>query len=379
MDEFYIKGSSDFSENKEVEIKVRNMVVLWEQEDKPIWKLWEKVLNYVHEGQALTLQRLGSRWDHVWHEHEHYKEGKNMVELGLKKGIFVKSDGAVITQLKKYGIPDTVIEKSDGTSLYITQDIALTKKKIDTFKGDKLHWVVGPDQTLALKQVFAVCEQFGIINVDQCVHLSYGYMSIKGSGKMSSRLGNVLYIDDLLDLVAGKVFEQIKNTEVSLDEKKTIAEKIGISAVKYSILKVGRTTDMQFSFDEDLSFEGNSGPYLMYSYVRCKNILSKIENNSDIKISVDKSKLSEYEILLLRKLIVFDEVIVSAVNGYSPNLLCSYLFELSKLFSSFYEKVPVIHEKDNELKLFRLSLVDSVSQVLKNGMKLLGMEIVEKM
>lgn len=379
MDEFYVKGSADFSENKEVEEIVRNMVVLWEQEDKLIWKLWDKVLTYVHDGQALTLNRLGSHWDYVWHEHEHYREGKKMVELGLKKGIFIKSEGAIITQLRKYRIPDTIVEKSDGTSLYITQDLALTKKKKEKFNADKMHWVVGPDQTLALKQVFAVCDQLDIIKVEQCMHLSYGYMSIKGSGKMSSRLGNVLYIDELLDLASNKIYDQIKNPEITINEKKILAEKIGVSAVKYAILKVGRLTDMQFSFEEDLAFDGNSGPYLMYCYVRCLNILAKSGNEQGELIPNGVCKMSDSEYLLLRKLVVFNEIIFSSVNGYSPNLVCSYLFELAKLFSSFYEQVPVVSEKDSDLRAFRLSLVKSVSQVLKNGMELLGMDVVEKM
>lgn len=379
MDEFYVKGASDFKDDKETEKIVRNMVVLWEQEDKLIWKLWEKVLSYVYEGQQQTLKRLGSRWDHVWHEHEHYKEGKQIVEDGLKKGVFIQSDGAVITQLKKYKIPDTIVVKSDGTSLYITQDLALTKKKRAKFNADKMHWIVGPDQTLALRQVFAVCEQMGIINVEQCMHLSYGYMSIKGSGKMSSRLGNVIYIDDLLDLASEKVLEQMKDSVISEDEKKVIAEKVGVSSVKYAILKVGRTTDMQFSFEEDLAFEGNAGPYLMYSYVRCINILNKCDDKAHINISNIVSGLEEMESLLLRKLMTFEDILISAVNSYSPNLLCLYLFELAKLFSSFYENIPVLQEKDEGKKRVRLLLVKAVSQVLKNGMELLGIEVVERM
>ena len=157
-------------------------------------------MNYSHQGLRATLERLGGIVDQYWYEHEIYKQGKEIVEAGIEKGIFKKlKDGAVVTDLKDFKLPDTIVLKKDGTSLYITQDLALTKLKKETFHPDKMHWVVGPDQNLALRQVFAVSDQFGVGEYDSFVHISFGYVTIKGSGKMSSRKGNVVYIDDLLD------------------------------------------------------------------------------------------------------------------------------------------------------------------------------------
>ncbi|MCL5675807.1 MAG: arginine--tRNA ligase [Patescibacteria group bacterium] len=191
VDELYTLGAQDFEKDKEVETQVRQLVVDWENEDKINRELWRKVLSYSYYGQEQTLKRLGNKWDKVWHEHEHYKTGKSLVEKGMKLGIFRKtSEGTILTDLKKFGLSDTVVIKSDGTALYITQDLALTKLKKDTFRADKLHWVIGPEQSLDLKQMFAVCQQLGIGKVEDYIHIAYGYMSIKGQGKMSSRLGN---------------------------------------------------------------------------------------------------------------------------------------------------------------------------------------------
>ncbi len=162
VDELYVKASNDFKENEDTQSKVRQMVIDWENGDEINWALWRKVMEYSHEGQEMTLKRLKSRWDHVWHEHEHYKLGKDLVEEGLKRGIFERTkEGTVITKLDSYRIPNTVVEKSDGTALYITQDLALTRLKKEKYSPDKMFWVIGPEQTLAMQQVFAVSEQLG--------------------------------------------------------------------------------------------------------------------------------------------------------------------------------------------------------------------------
>jgi len=278
VDHLYVKASGDFKD-KEVEKRVRKLVVDWEKEDKKTWALWEKVLSYSYAGQQLTLKRLGNKWDKVWHEHEHYKKGKELVGQGLKKGIFRKlSDGAILSDLKRYGLTDTILIKKDGSALYITQDLALTKLKRENFKADRLFWVIGPEQSLALKQLFAICEQLGIEKIDHFTHIAYGYMSIKGKGKMSSREGTVVYIDDLLDrieemaevLSSNASFNEDnieprlkklkqksrKRSRAQLDhiksysEVKDLAKKVAIGAVKYSILKVGRMKNIAFDLKE---------------------------------------------------------------------------------------------------------------------------------
>lgn len=377
VDQFYVKGSEDFESGEAVEKKVRKIVVDWEAGEPKTWALWKKVLNYSYIGQEMTLKRLGNKWDKVWHEHEHFRAGKEMVDLGLKKGIFKKlEDGAVVTDLSKYKLSDTIVRKSDGTALYITQDLALTKLKKETFKADKLFWVIGPEQSLAMQQMFAVCEQLGIGKRDEFVHLAYGYMSIKGQGKMSSRHGNVIYIDELLDLAKGRVKKIMDGADFNEKEIEQISEEVGVGAVKYSILKVGRLQNVAFDINESVSVEGNSGPYLQYTVARCNSVLAK----ADFKgLSLSETKygnLNSEETSILRTLIKFPETIEKAAESFSPNLICNYIYDLASKYNAFYNKDKIIGGENED---FRLALTFGVGQVLKNGLGLLGITSPERM
>lgn len=391
VDGLYVKGSTDFEQDKQVEQTVRQMVVDWEANDDNTRQLWQHVLNYSYLGQQLTLKRLGNCWDHVWHEHEHYHLGKEMVFEGLEKGIFVKLiDGAVATNLAKFDLPDTIIQKSDGTSLYITQDIALNKLKINKNHADKYHWVVGPEQKLALAQMFAICEQFGFVKRSDLVHISYGYMSIKGQGKMSSRAGNVLYIDDLLDLAKERAKALIKDGSLSDDQKNELSEKIGVGAVKYAILKVGRAVDMAFDIDSALSLEGNSGPYLQYTFARASSILRKAEILSqqlektltdalETQFNDLQHSLSQTDDKGLLKLIYqYPTIVQSAALNSEPSTLATYLYQLAQAFNSFYNQQQVLVD-EQLLKQYRLGLVAAVIKVLGSGLTLLGIEPLSKM
>lgn len=371
VDQLYVKASEDFKD-KDVETAVRQMVIQWENGDEKNRALWKKVLEFSHEGQERTYKRLGNHFDKIWHEDEHYQLGKDIVNAGLQKGVFKKlEDGAILTQLEAYNLPDTIIIKSDGTSLYITQDIALTKLKKDIFNPDKLHWVVGPEQTLALKQLFAICEQLGIAKREDLIHIPFGWMSIKGKGKMSSRTGNVVYIEDLLD----DAKKELLQLNFTASDKEHVAEILAVGAVKYSILKVGRTTDTAFDFQTSLSLEGDSGPYLQYTYARCQSILA--QNNNPLQSLSSSNTMTKEELSIVRHLIKFENVIESSAYQYAPNLLCSYLFELAQKFNLFYQKSPVL-KAEEQTRLLRLQLTAAVAQVLKNGLSLLGIETIEK-
>lgn len=383
VDELYTKASEAFERDKEAELTVRRFVIEWENNEQMNWALWAHVLNYSYEGQKLTLARLGNEWDKVWHENDHYKAGKKYVEEGLKKGVFKKTpEGTILTNLSSYGLPETVVIKSDGTALYITQDLALTALKKEKFQPEKLHWVIGPEQSLALKQMFAVCEQLGIVKVSDCVHIAYGYMSIKGKGKMSSRAGNVVYIDDLLDLARDRAKKlMVEGKRKSVNEK--LAEAIGVGAVKYGLLKVGRMTDTAFDLEESLSLEGDSGPYLQYTFARTQSVLSKAKELGfvvkGLKIG-NKVELNDEETALIRWIYRFPEVVSEAAQLYAPNLVCNFLFELAQRFNLFYQKHRILGEgvsKDGSN--FRLLLTAAVGQVLKNGLNLLGIEAPERM
>ena len=380
MDKLYVKGSEDFKDS-EIEAKVRKMVLDWEAKDEKIWALWTKVLDYIYLGQKMTLNRLGSKWDRVWHEHEIYEKGKEIVSKGLEKDIFKKlEDGAILTNLENYGIPDTIVIKKDGTSLYITQDLELTRLKLETFKPDKAYWVVGAEQSLALKQVFAVSEQLGFAKLDQLEHIAYGYLSIKGQGKMSSRMGNVIYIDDLIDIAKEEIKKiMVESKRVGENEVDLISEKIALGAIKYSTLKVGRLTDISFDLESSISFEGDSGPYIMYTFARCMSVTRdqeiNITQNFDNKICFE----TEEEVVLLKQLNKYSEILLNAGIGKAPNVLCAYLYNLAQKFNNFYTKHSILNAQSEEIKQSRLILTQATANVLQNGLKLLGIETVERM
>lgn len=378
----YVQAEELLSEDEEKEKMVRQMVVDWEKGDEIIWELWEYVLELAYSGIDRTLSRLGSHWDNIWYEHEHYKKGKNYVEEGLKKGIFKKlEDGAVLTQLEgKYNIPETILLKSDGTSLYITQDIALTDLKKKTFGADKLVWVVGPDQSLAMRQMFAVCEQLGIGKLSDFTHVTYGYVGLKDENgafkKMSSRSGSVVLIDDIIDEAKRAVEARFSTKEKQIGEdREALAEKLAIAAVKFAFLKSDRTQDMFFDIEQSVDVQGDSGIYVMYTYVRTQSILRKA-GSIDIDSFSAPAELGE-EAVLLRTLLYFEEVIVKSVNDLSVHHVAQYLLKLCSEFNRWYAKETILDDSGKEN--YRVALVDAVSITIKNGLALLGVETVDEM
>ena len=277
--ECYIAGSSDCKEFPESEISVRDMVIAWEAGDSIQRELWKKMLAWYYEGRNETLKDLGSHFDNEWNESDHYELGKDYVKKGVEMGILKTLDnGGILTDLEeKYGLSDTIVQKNDGTSLYITQDFALTDLKKKKWNADNFVWIVGPEQSLQFKQMFAVCEQLGIGTRDQFFHLPYGYVGLKtseGFKKMASREGNVILADDLLSLVKSNVtdkFNASEKREVYNDDHIKI---IALAAIKFAILKVARPLDMAFDIDESISISGNSGPYILYTYARTDISLS---------------------------------------------------------------------------------------------------------
>lgn len=382
VDDLYLKASVDMESSSEIEQKIRQMVVDWEAGDVKTHELWKKVLSYSYEGQKITLKRLGNKWDYVWHESDHYKDGKEYVEKGLKVGVFRHGDnGAIVTNLNKQKIPDTVVLKSDGTSLYLTQDIALTNKKINKFHPDKLFWVIGPEQSLAMKQLFAVCEQLRIGEGVVMEHLPYGFVSVKGTGKMSSRKGNALFIDDLLDSAKADAEKKITKPSIGQDQKYEIAEIVGVGALKYSILKVSRMQAVEVDLKEVVSLEGNSGPYIQYAYARTQSLFRKskllsIDNLKTVECPID---LVPEEMALIRMIYKFPEVVKDAGINYEPSMISSFIFELARKFNNFYGNCPILEIDDTNSRKFRLLLTMTVGQIIKNGLLLLGINTVDEM
>ena len=372
--ECYVAGEDWFRQSPNNEQIVRDLVISWEKGDQGVWKLWSLVLEYAYEGINRTLSRLGSYWDKVWYEHEHYQKGKDYVLAGLESGKFIKlEDGAVITNLEAdYGLPDTVLLKKDETSLYITQDIALTALKKDFYQANKLVWVIGPEQSLAMKQLFAVSEQLGIGELGDFTHVTYGYVGLRGDGgefkKMSSRAGTVILIDDVIDDVKSRLSLAIESG--STDDASL--EKLALSAVKFSILKSDRVVDLVFDPESSISVNGDSGVYLLYTLARINSVLNKAKSKADID---SKIALSERH-PLLQVLLYFPQVVKHSQASLSVHHIAQYLLELASLFNSWYAKETILDGTPEEG--VKLAIAQAVSITLKKGLGLLGIETVEK-
>jgi arginyl-tRNA synthetase len=378
--ECYVLGEKDFKNDPEIEKKTRELVVKWENDDKAVWEIWENVLSYAYQGINNTLNRLGNHWDKVWWEHEHYQDGKDFIEKGLEKGIFQKlEDGAVLTNLEKYNIPDTILLKKDGTSLYITQDIALTSIKKKTYNADKLVWVIGPEQSLAMKQLFTVSEQLGIGKVKDFTHVSYGYVGLKsgdgGFKKMSSREGTVVLIDDVIDNVKEKIKRKFVQENKDQDKDiESISEKLALGAVKFSILKSDRNQNLTFDLDQSINVNGDSGVHVMYSYVRTQSILRKANKNISEKIIIPE-QFGEEE-FLIRSLLFFPGVIMRSQEDLSVHHIAIYLLEISSEFNSWYGKETILDGSEKED--YKLAITKAVGVVLKNGLEILGIDIIKE-
>jgi arginyl-tRNA synthetase len=381
--ECYVLGEKDTKENPEIEQFVRQMVVDWEVEDKNTWQLWEYVLGLAYTGIDRTLKRLGTHFDQVWYEHEHYKKGKEYVEKGLQDGVFRQlEDGAILTNLEEdYGLTDTVLLKNDGTSLYITQDIALTDLKKKTYGADKLIWVIGPDQSLAMKQLFAVCEQLGIGKLSDFTHVPYGYVGLRDDKgafkKMSSRGGNVVLIDDVIDevkiAIKMRFAEEGRHDEATAEE---LGEKLALAAVKFAFLRSDKEQGLSFDVEQSVDIHGDSGMYVMYAYVRTQSILRK-DGAPEGRAGETPlpTELGE-ESGLLRTLLYFEDVVQKATEDLSVHHVAQYLLELCGEFNSWYAKEIILDGSPREA--YKLALVEATGITIENGLSLLGIETVEE-
>ena len=383
VEEYYSLGvrvENEGENRKEME----EMLVAWETKDPLVRALWKTLNDWVYAGFAQSFERLGSRQDYSWHESQFYEQAKELVGEGLKKNVFRKlPDGAVLTNLEKEGLSDTIVQRADGTSMYFTQDIYLTKLKTEKFLADLYIWLVGPEQQLHLKQVFAATDQLGIGGRENFLHLWYGYVFLKGKGKMSSRAGTVVSADNLMDEARDYALELVRGgvgvDQLAPGEDKVVAEAVGLGAIKYALLKLTRTQDVNFDWEETVSLKGNSGPYLQYTYARTQSVLRKSQattTNNQTNSNVQISNLSTEEETLLRILYKFPEVTEEAAEGFAPNIVCNFLFDLAQKFNLFYDKQKIV---GSDSEYFRLQLTGAVGQVLKNGLELLGMEALDRM
>lgn len=379
--DFYIKYEQEIEANPELEKELSAMFIKLEAGDLETVNLWKKIVGWAYEGWEKTYKDENVEFD-VWMYQNNYREsGKEIVKLALEKGVAEKDEtGAVIARLEKYGLPDKVLLRRDGTSVYATQDTQLAKDSFEKYNFDKRLYVVDNRQSDYFKQLFKIIELLGFEWANRLCHVGYGVVSLPEGG-MSSRSGIVVNADtvysNILELEAAEISTSIKNVE---NEEDTI-KKVALAALRYSILKVDPRQDIVFRYDQVTKFEGNTGPYLLYTYARSRSVLEKGAfevGKFNFQLVLDLS-LNDKEKLVLRKLQEFPEVVVEAVERMAPHLIANYLYDLAQKFNSFYGEVTILDAKDPDIRSFRLDLTDCVGQVLKNGLKLLGIGVVEKM
>ena len=371
--DLYTEFSKKSAENPELEKNAIEKLRLWENEDKNTRELWKKLNGWVYSGIQETFDRFGlSPIDKNYYESKIYKEGRDIVERGLGKGLFKKKDNAVIVDLEKEKLGEKVLLRGDGTSVYITQDLFLAEQKIKDFNLDSSYYIVGCDQEYHFKVLFSILERLGIKK--DWKHLSYGMVSLP-SGKMKSREGTAVFADDLIDETASIAKKGIVDRSVNKVGKKDLEDrslKIALAAIRYALLKVDIYKKIVFNPKESLSFEGDTGPYLLYSYARASSINRKVKSKKPMKI-ID---LKNSEIALLKKIDGFEDVVKKAYENLAPNLVANYCFELAQMFNEFYHSCPVLGSDEEG---FRLKLVDAFRVTLKKGLTLLGIETIEEM
>lgn len=380
----YVAGEKASKEDPAIDQVIRDMAIQWEKDDAPTWKLWEHVLTYSYEGINRTLSRLQSRWDNVWYEHEYYKEGKSYVEEGLKKGIFKKlPDGAVLTDLAAYNLPDTIVLKNDGTSLYITQDIALTARKQKKYAPvDYMVWVVGPEQSVAMKQVFAICEQLGIGKMKEFIHVTYGYVGLadgeSGFKKMSSRTGDVIFIDDVIDEVKKKIGDKMTMKDLDKEEVDRRTEVLAVGAVKFAMLKSGKDQTVAFSLEQSTDTKGDTGVYVLYTYARIMGLLRKAEAAGVVaKVPNNDMTSKDGQVPVAPTFSWFYDATESAGFDYSAHHVSQYLLELCGQFNNWYGQEMIL-EGDADYQAYKVAIAQATATIIKNGLSILGIDTLEE-
>ena len=365
--------------------EAHEMLVKWEQNDPEVRALWKKMNEWVYAGFDETYKMMGVTFDKIYYESDTYLEGKEKVMEGLEQGLFYRrEDGSVWANLNAEGLDEKLLLRSDGTSVYMTQDIGTAKLRFKDFPIDKMIYVVGNEQNYHFQVLSILLDKLGFKWGKDLVHFSYGMVELP-NGKMKSREGTVVDADDLMEEMVADALEaskeRVKQTEMSEAEAREVARKVGLGALKYFILKVDARKNMLFNPDESIDFNGNTGPFIQYTYARIASILRKAkEQGIDIPEQLPTSiSISTKETELIQKLNQFGVAVRQSGTDYNPSGICNYCYELTKEFNQFYHDFTILGEQDEALKLFRLSLAKAVAKVVNLGMGLLGIEMPERM
>ena len=366
-------------------LEAQEMLRKWEAGDSEVVALWETMNSWVYDGFDVTYKNLGVDFDQLYYESNTYLLGKDFVEDGLKRGVFYKKDdGSVWIDLTDEGLDEKIVLRSDGTAVYMTQDIGTAIQRVkDNPDVGGMVYTVGNEQDYHFKVLFLILKKLGFNWAENLYHLSYGMVDLP-SGKMKSREGTVVDADELMDdmaQTAAEISEELgKLEDYSEEEKQELYRIIGMGALKYFILKVDPKKRILFNPEESVDFQGNTGPFIQYTYARIQSILRKAEElNYDVSIATDLAELHEKEKELLKQIQLFPETIQLAADNFSPALIANYTYDLVKEFNSFYQNVSILGETDESKRIFRVQLAKKVGEVIKSAFMLLGIQVPERM
>ena len=362
--------------------EAHEMLVKWEQNDPEVRALWEKMNNWVYAGFDETYKKMGVSFDKIYYESQTYLKGKAKVEEGLAKGLFERhEDNSVWADLTNEGLDQKLLLRSDGTSVYMTQDIGTAEMRFKDYPIDKMIYVVGNEQNYHFQVLSILLDRLGFKWGKELVHFSYGMVELP-NGKMKSREGTVVDADDLMELMVEDAYktsmELGKFDDMTEEERREIARIVGMGALKYFILKVDARKNMLFNPEESIDFNGNTGPFIQYTYARIRSILRKAEG-TNYSLTSNLSPLTSKEVELIQKMSEFGAAVEQAGKDYSPSGIANYCYELTKVFNQFYHDFSILNEPDEQKKAVRLMIAKNVAKIIKNGMALLGIEVPERM
>ena len=366
--------------------EAHEMLVKWEQGDPEVRALWKRMNDWVYAGFDETYKALGVGFDKIYYESDTYLVGKAKVEEGLKQGLFFrKADNSVWADLTGDGLDQKLLLRSDGTSVYMTQDIGTAALRFKDYPAlHKMIYVVGNEQNYHFQVLSLLLDRLGFEWGKDLVHFSYGMVELP-NGKMKSREGTVVDADELIEEMisdARKTSEELgKFADMSDEERNNIARIVGLGALKYFILKVDARKNMLFNPAESIDFNGNTGPFIQYTYARIRSILRKAdaEGQSVPTSLAGDMPINDKEIELIQKMNEYASVVLQAGKDYSPSGIANYCYELTKEFNQFYHDYSILNAEDEKQKIVRLVLAKNVAKIIKNGMRLLGIEVPERM
>lgn len=382
LKELMAKGMSEeeAKEASQLMKEAREMLVRWEQNDPQVRKLWSMMNSWVYEGFDETYRRMGVSFDKIYYESQTYLEGKELVLKGLEEGkMYRREDGSVWADLSSEGLDEKLLLRSDGTSVYMTQDIGTARLRYADFPIDKMIYVVGNEQNYHFQVLSILLDRLGFKWGKDLVHFSYGMVELP-EGKMKSREGTVVDADDLMDSMVATAREasQDRLKDFSDEEAADIARMIGLGALKYFLLKVDPKKNMLFNPKESIDFNGNTGPFLQYTCARINSLLDKI-GNQESKIESEDIEPNEKETTLIQRIAAFPDVVKEAGESYSPALIANYAYELAKEYNQFYHDCPIMREENPAVRSMRLLLSYVTARTLRAAGSLLGMEMPRRM